>query len=94
MLFKETKFAFRLDGTHVVMQIDNVDVAMDHALAFKISASLNQMARRAKHLAGDISTHINVIATLTDANADAHLEQSLRDATAAYGDMTSGRKVN
>ena len=81
MLFKETKFGFRLEGTHVVMTIDNVDIAMDHALAFKLSASLNQIARRAKRLSGDLSTHINLIATLTDANQDELDAQHHRDAT-------------
>jgi len=81
MLFKETRFGFRLEGTHVVMTIDNVDVTMDHALAFKISASLNQIARRAKRLSGDMSTHINMIATLTDANQDELDAQLNRDAT-------------
>lgn len=95
MLFKETKFAFRLEGTHVVMQINNVDIAMDHALAFKVSASLNQVARRAKRLAGDMSTHINVIATLTDGNADELEAQKARDATVFNpGAMTTARKAH
>lgn len=83
-LFKETRFGFRTEGKLVVMTIDDTDIAMDYALAFKVSASLNQVARKAKRLAGDISVHMNMIATLTDANADELEQQIERDGTSAF----------
>lgn len=88
------QFKFRLEGTAVVMTINDVDLWMDYPLAFKVAASLRQTAARAKGLAGDMSQHINIVATLTDANADARQEQALRDATIFNPGAMTTRKVN
>ena len=84
-----TQFGFRVEGTLVVFTIDDTDIHMDHVTAFNVAARLNQIANKAKRLSGDHGRHINVIATLTDANADIREEQQMRDGTAAF----AGRKI-
>lgn len=96
-IYKQTNFAFRTEGTAVVLTIDKTDITMDYPTAFKVATYLNQVAHRAKRLAGDMSMYFNIAATLTDANADALEEQAMRDGTASFGgngipgEMTSGK---
>ena len=79
-----TQFAFRMDGSCVVMQIGDQEYYLDHPTAFRVSASLNHVAHKVKRLMGDQNTYRNILATLTDANADEREQQAFRDGTAAF----------
>lgn len=87
-LLRQTRFAVRLDGTQVVLEIGNGAVAMDYDTANRVAVLLRGMARKAKHLAGDRSLKVLGFADLTDATLDELQAQRNKDATAVF---TRGR---